>query len=169
MTGTDERLGVADRTVGTPSAAGDEHLAGELARVVALADPVPPAWGAAARAAFAWRAIAGAEARLDYDAEVGVGPGTDDRARPAGRARQVRYSRGPDAVELDVETGADKVRVTGRLVPARSAEVVAHWPGGQRSTASDAAGAFRFDDLPLAALCVQVLADQPLKTGWLAP
>jgi hypothetical protein len=168
MTGTDERLGTAGHTVGEPSTSGDDHLAGELARVVALADPVPPEWAAAARAAFAWRAIAGAEARLDYDAEVVAGSGKGGPPPDLAR-RQLRYTSGARAVELDVDTGADKVRLVGRLVPAGQAEVVVHWPGGQRSTTCDAAGGFGVDDLPTRPLCLLVAGDEPFKTGWFVP
>jgi hypothetical protein len=169
MTGTDERLGTADRTVGTATT-DEDHLADELARLVAVADPVPAAWAVDARATFAWRAISGAEARLDYDAEVVGRHAADNGAGQGGGARrQVRYACGPQAVELDVDTADEAVRLVGRVAPSASVPVVVHWPGGQRSTTSDEDGVFRLDDLPREPLCVQVLAEQPLKTGWLVP
>jgi hypothetical protein len=146
-----------------------EALAAELGRVITLADPVPAAWRTAAGAAFGWTAIGGVPARLAYDSHL-VGDAGDEGARPAGTVpRQVRYTSGMLAVELDLDIGADKLRVLGRVVPAARVELVAHWPGGQRAGVSDEDGAFRFDELPRRALCIAVGGDNPVKTGWVAP
>ncbi len=176
MTGMDARLGTIDR-MGESQTLGDEHLAAEVARVVRVADPVPTAWKAAARATFAWTSIAGDTAQLAYDslltgADEGVaarrsGDDGDGRAPLSGSVpRQLRYSCGQLAVELDLDVGSDKLRVVGRVLPAAAVEVVAHWPGGRRETASDAAGGFRFDELPRRPLCFEVRGPAPVKTGW---
>jgi hypothetical protein len=176
MTGNDARPGTIDR-MGESQTLGDEHLADEVGRVVRVADPVPASWKAAARAAYAWTAIAGDPARLAYDslvtgADEGVAArrsGADgDGPQPLSGSvpRSLRYTCGQSAVELDLDVGSDKLRVVGRVVPAASVEVVAHWPGGRRSVASDAAGGFRFDELPRRPLCFEVTGPVPVKSGW---
>jgi hypothetical protein len=146
-----------------------EALAVELDRVISLADPVPDPWRTAAGAAFEWTAIGGVPARLAYDSHL-AGEAGDEGARPAGTVpRQVRYTSGMLAIELDLDIGADKLRVLGRVVPAARVELVAHWPGGQRAGVSDDDGAFRFDELPRRPLCVAAGGDDPVKTGWVVP
>jgi hypothetical protein len=146
-----------------------EALAAELGRVIMLADPVAESWRATAGAAFGWTAIGGVPARLVYDSHL-AGDAGDDGARPAGTVpRQVRYTSGMLAIELDLDIGADKLRLLGRLVPGARVELVAHWPGGQRVGVSDDDGAFRFDELPRRPLCVAVGGDDPVKTGWVVP
>jgi len=146
----------------------DEALAAELGRVMTVADPLPASWGAAAGTAFGWTAIGGVRARLAYDSHLA--DASDEGARPAGTVpRQVRYTAGLLAVELDLDIGADKLRVLGRVVPAARVEVVAHWPGGRATAVSDDDGAFRFDELPRRPLCVSVGGDNPAKTGWVVP
>jgi hypothetical protein len=146
---------------------GDDALDAELRRVAALADPVPDAWRDVARAGFAWATIDAAPAQLTYDSRssrgerLGGGP-------LSGAARQLRYlASGPLGVEVEIDVGADKLRVLGRLVPARVAEVVALWPGGRREAVSDAGGTFRVDELPRLPLCLHVCGEQPVKTGWI--
>jgi hypothetical protein len=148
---------------------GHEAVAAELGRVMTLADPVPASWRAAADAAFGWTAFAGVGARLAYDSHL-AGDAGDEGTRPAGTVpRQLRYTAGTLAIELDLDIGADKVRVLGRVAPAASVAVVARWPWGQAAGVSDDDGAFRFDELPRRPLCVSVGGDNPAKTGWVVP
>jgi hypothetical protein len=146
----------------------DDALDAELRRVAALADPVPDAWRDVARASFAWAAIDAAPAQLTYDSRSSrserLGGGPLSGAAP----RQLRYlAAGSLGVEVEIDVGADKLRLLGRLVPARVADVVALWPGGRREAASDPGGTFRFDELPRLPLCLQVCGEQPVKTGWI--
>jgi hypothetical protein len=152
----------------TDTAATPPHLdalADELRRAAAVADPVPESWRAVASGSFVWAAIDAVPAQLSYDsraASAGRVGGT-----PAGAAlREVVYSAGSLAVELELDVGADKVRLLGRLVPSRRVAVVALWPEGRSETVSSDDGAFRFDDLPRRPFCLHVLGDAPVKTGW---
>lgn len=148
---------------------GDDALAVELGRVAALADPVPDAWREVASASFAWMAIDAAPATLAYDSRS-TRAGSASGAQLSGAApREVRYAAGSLAVEVELDVGADKIRVLGRVVPGRRADVVALWPGGRREAASDGSGTFRFDELPRRPLCFHVAGGQPVKTGWIVP
>jgi len=143
-----------------------DALAAELRRVVALADPVPDGWRAAAAGAYAWVATAAPAAHLAYDSRA-------EQAGEAGTAhgsgatlRTMRFGIGHLAVELELDVGADKVRITGRVRPARAVEIVAMWPEGRVATTSDSAGVYRFDELPRRPLCLHVTGEPAVKTGW---
>lgn len=146
---------------------GNDALAAELHRVVGLADPVPDDWRAAAAGAFAWASIDAEPTRLEYDSRavpagraVGGGP-------PAVATRAVRYVAGSAAIELELDVGADKVRVVGRVTPVRPVDVAVLWPEGRRDETTDEFGTFRVDDLPRRPLCVVVGGLQPVKSGWI--
>jgi hypothetical protein len=146
----------------------DDALDAELRRVAALADPVPDHWHDVARAGFAWAAIDAAPAHLTYDSRSGrsgrLGGGPLSGAAP----RELRFvATGSLGVEVEIDVGADKLRVLGRLVPARIAEVVALWPGGRREAVSEPGGTFRFDELPRLPLCLHVCGEHSVKTGWI--
>ena len=144
----------------------DDLLVDELRRVATLADPVPEAWRPMAEQSFGWASIEAVPAQLAYDSRAEA-PGGDGRAHAAGTVpREVVYSAGALAIELELDVGADKVRLLGHVVPARSAAVRVLWPEGHAETTCDDSGAFRVDELPRRPLCVHVAADPPVKTGW---
>jgi hypothetical protein len=146
---------------------GHDALAAELRRVAVLADPVPESWRAVAAASFAWAAIDAVPAQLAYDSRSARG-GRVGTAQLSGAApRELRYAAGALAVELELDVGADKLRVLGHVVPARRAEVVALWPDGRSEATTDDAGAFRFDELPRRPLCLHVTGELPVRTGWI--
>lgn len=149
---------------------GDDALLAELRRVAAVADAVPAAWRETAAASFAWTSIDAVPAQLTFDSHSPDAAATSGNAAVSGRAgtaREVRYTAGSLAVGLELDIGADKVRVVGRLAPARAVAVVALWSDGRAEATSDEGGRFRFDDLPRRPLCVVVLGEQPVKTGWI--
>jgi hypothetical protein len=69
-------------------------------------------------------------------------------------------------VELELDIGADKLRVVGRIRPARRASVVAVSTGGRAVAHADESGTFRVDELPRRPFCVLVDGPHPVKTGW---
>jgi hypothetical protein len=149
---------------------GDDALLAELRRVVATADPVPAGWGDAAMSSFAWMSIDALPAQLAYDSRSGHrtnGGGGDGVPSPGAALRELRYTNASLAIELELDVGADKLRVLGRVAPARRAHVVALWPQGSDEAASDDSGTFRFDELPRRPLCVVVTGAHPVKTGWI--
>lgn len=148
----------------------DDLLVSELRRAAGTADPPPPGWADAARAAHAWVALPGRPARMTYDSRSAAtgrrGPGA-----PGGPAqRTVRFTAGAGparvSVELELDVGADKVRVVGRIRPGGPAAVVALSTGGRTAADADATGSFRFDELPRRPFCVVVGGSLPVKTGW---
>ncbi len=166
--GTPEDAEMTDTAAGTP---GDDALLAELRRVAATADPVPAGWRETAMTSFAWTSIDAEPAQLTYDSRsephVATSIGGDEVSGRAGPAREVRYTRGSLAIGLELDVGADKVRVLGRLTPGRTAIVVALWPEGRAEATTDDGGTFRFDELPRRPLCVVVLGEAPVKTGWI--
>ena len=152
-------------TAATPP--GHDALAADLRRVATLADPVPDSWLDVATASFAWAAIDAEPAQLAYDSRSARG-GRVGSARASGAApREVRYTAGSLTVELELDVGADKLRVLGRVLPPRRVDVVALWPEGRSQVVSDVGGAFRFDELPRRPLCLHVTGEPAVKTGWI--
>jgi hypothetical protein len=145
-----------------------DTLAAELRRVLALADPVPDDWRAAAIASHAWVAIDAPAAVLVFDSRAVQGGRVGTATQGTGAAlREIRFGAGPLVVEVEVDAGADKLRVFGRVHPARAVEVVALWPEGRLATTSDGDGTYRFDELPRRPLCLHVVGEPAVKTGWI--
>jgi hypothetical protein len=145
-------------------------LAAELHRAVASADAVPPGWRVAARACFAWAGLDADPAALVYDSrEVrGAAVETGTAGRPVEvTARELRFSSGAVTLEVELDAGADKLRLLARLAPARAATVVVRWPEGSVVSHSDDAGTFRFDELPRRPLCLHVPDPPAVKTAWI--
>jgi hypothetical protein len=157
---------MTDTAASTPA---DDVLVAELRRLAALADPVPGGWRDAATVGFAWASIPAAPAGMAYDSRAVPGIRVDAPGLSGSAVREVRYTAGDQAVELDLDMGADKLRLVGRVVPARQAEVAVIWPEGREEAPCDEGGSFRFDQLPRRPLCVVVAGDRPVKTGWIIP
>lgn len=148
----------------------DDLLVDELRRVAAVADPVPAAWSEAARAAFAWVRLPGVPARLTYDSQPGAdGWGSGSLSGAAVRTVRFTAGSGPDrlGIEVEVDIGADKLRIAGSLRPGRHAPVTAITPDGRTPAESDATGGFHVDELPRVPFCLLVGGAQPVKTGWI--
>jgi hypothetical protein len=134
-----------------------------------VADPVPESWRTAAERAVAWLRLEGEPVDLAYDSLSGRDQSTGG-VQVAGLAwRELRYQRGDDGIELELDVGDDRVRVLGRLHPGRPAEVAAVWPEGRRVAVADEDGQFHFDELPCRPLCFRVAGERPAKTGWIMP
>lgn len=161
--GCEEDAEMTNTAAGTP---GGDALAAELRRLVAHADPLPDSWHEVADRSFAWVAIDASPARLSYDSHLSAA------ARPGGvqlagePPRGVRWRTTSRVVEVELDLGADKVRVVGRVVPGSRVEVTALWPEGRRTVVADDRGMFRFDELPRRPLCFVTSGDHAVKTGW---
>jgi hypothetical protein len=155
---------------GSASDDADDLLVDELRRVAAVADPVPDAWSEAAREAFAWVRLPGVAARLTFDSQPGAdGWGSGPMSGAAVRTVRFTAGAGPDrlGIEVEVDIGADKLRIAGSLRPGRHAPVVAITPDGRTPAESDASGGFHVDELPRVPFCLLVGGAQPVKTGWI--
>ncbi len=151
-----------------PTDEADDLLVVELGRIAGLADPVPPGWAATAHAAFAWAAETGVPARLTYDSRSVGGRRGDILGGPAQRTVRFTAGAGPARVEIELELdiGADKLRLLGHVRPARRATVVVVSTAGRTTAPTDEAGTFRVDELACRPFCVVVEGRQPVKTGW---
>lgn len=130
-------------------------------------DPVPAAVSAAARAAFAWRAMGGELAELIYDSWV------DDSAlagvRGSSDTRQLTFEAPGLTVEVEVGEGAAP-RLVGQLVPAYPGTVELRHGGGSLTVAVDDTGRFAAENLPAGPLSLRCTADasSPVETEWVA-
>jgi hypothetical protein len=147
----------------------EELLVTELRRVAGIADPVPSGWADAAHGAFSWAAVPGVPARLTYDSRT-ASTGRSDVLFAGPAQRTVRFTAGSGParveVELELDIGADKLRMVGRIRPGRRGSIVALSTGGRAVTHADDSGTFRVDELPRRPFCVLVDGPQPVKTGW---
>ena len=148
----------------------DDLLVAELRRVAGVADPVPPGWTEAAHGVFAWAAVPGDPARLTYDSRTAASSGRGDVLFTGPAQRTVRFTAGAGPtrveVELELDVGADKVRVVGRVRPGRHTGVVVLSTAGRTVAHADESGTFRVDELPRRPFCVLIDGPQPIKTGW---
>ena len=147
----------------------DEVVESELRRLVALADPVPAGWRRVAVACGAWLAIDGEPAVLAYDSVSGRDRPLDGARLAAVTMRELRFTSAGGDVELELDVAPDRVRLRGRLTPARPAEITVAWPTGRHDVAADDRGTFYADDLPRQPLCLLVGGEEPTKTGWIVP
>ncbi|RKS80233.1 hypothetical protein CLV35_0656 [Motilibacter peucedani] len=151
-----ETLGAADRA-----------LLGELGRVAAVADPVPPALIEACRALFALRDLDAELAQLVEDADL-AGAGVRGASTST---RLVGYQADGLAVELQVSYVGGRVSLLGQLVPGTGGERVrVDTPdglGGEREV--DELGCFRVDGLlpGLVRVRVERPGADPVSTSWM--
>jgi hypothetical protein len=154
-------------STGTVPLPDDDLVEADLRRLAVQADPVPAGWGVAARAAVAWLALDGEPAALAYDSVSGRERPLDGVRLQAVTMRELRYAVGERAIDLELDVGSDRLRVLGRLTPAREVEVTVTWPEGRCVVTSDDRGVFHVDELPRRPLCLLVTGDEPTKTGWI--
>jgi hypothetical protein len=154
-------------SAGTVPLPDDDLVEADLRRLAGLADPVPAGWRVAARAAVAWLALDGEPAALVYDAVSGRERPLDGARLAPVTMRELRYEVGERAVDLELDVGSDRVRVLGRLTPAREVEVTVTWPEGRCLVTSDDRGVFHVDELPRRPLCLLVAGEEPVRTGWI--
>lgn len=148
----------------------DEVLLAELRRVGTTADPLPDGWRSTGHDAFAWAAIEGDVARLVYDSQPAGRGRVDDHGSRASQ-RSLRYTAGVGSaavtVEIDLDLGVDKARVTGRVRPVVPHAVVAITAHGRVAGDLGPSGAYRLDELPRRPFCLVVTSPgASVKTGW---
>lgn len=120
----------------------EERLAGELAALLRLVDPVPAEVVEAARGSLGWRTLESELARLTADSLLA---GADVRGE---QARLLTYQAGERTIEIEVSDAGGRLRILGQLVPAEPARVRADQPTGGREVDVDSLGRFAIRDLP---------------------
>ncbi|HYA45678.1 MAG TPA: hypothetical protein VED59_08720, partial [Acidimicrobiales bacterium] len=122
---------------------------------------------AAAKAAFAWWAVAGAIAGLEFDSAVD----DDDlaRVRDAGSERRLRFHGRGRVVEVRVLDNG--TRLVGRVAPPVAGSMVLRYPdGASLSTPVDNLGQFFFDTLRRGAMSLRPMTADPaigdFETEW---
>jgi hypothetical protein len=154
----------------TPADDADDLLVAELRRVSGVADPIPPGWAEAAHGAFVWATLGGVSTRLTYDSRTAASRGRGDVLFTGPAQRTVRFTAGAGLarveVELELDIGADKVRLVGHVRPGRRSTVVVLSTTGRTVAHADESGTFRVDELPRRPFCVLIEGPQPFKTGW---
>ena len=151
----------------------DEVLLDELRRVGTAADPLPDGWRATGHEAFAWATIEADVGRLVYDSHSAGRGRVDDHGSRASQ-RSLRYTAGVGSaavtVEIDLDVGVDKARVTGRVRSVTPHAVVALTAHDRVAGDIDPSGAYRFDELPRRPFCLVVSSPGgSVKTGWVVP
>jgi hypothetical protein len=119
----------------------DETLLAELRRVVGVIDPVPEAVRIAARAALDWRTLDAEFAELVHDSRV------DEPAlavRGAAGPRILTFAAGDLEIEVEAEPQGDgeRLRITGQIVPAQTAQIGITTDVGLVLTRADERGRF---------------------------
>lgn len=146
-----------------------DALAADLRRALGQADPVPDAWRDVATDAFSWAVVDAAPARLEYDSRGLRSRRAHEHVLPGTEVRELRYVAGDVALALQLDVGADKLRLVGWIEPPCRAAVVLAWPDGRWDGESDDDGMFRADELPRRPICVVVDGARPVKSGWIVP
>ena len=126
----------------------DATTEAELRALLGRIDPVPPLLDAAARAAFTWRTVDAELAELMRDsAEAEEEAGL--LVRGAHGPRQLSFESPRLGIELEVTAvGPRERRLTGQLLPPRSATVTVERPGEDGlSVQTDELGRFSLDGL----------------------
>lgn len=144
-----------------------DQLTERLRAVGNRVDPVPAAVSAAARAAFAWRAIDVELAELTYDSVVDEAALAGVRGR--GGTRQLTFEAPGLTVEVEVGA-ADGLHLVGQLVPAHAGTVEVRHGGGSQTVVVDDLGRFTTDRLPAGPLSLRcsAAAAAPVDTEWVA-
>jgi len=126
------------------SDASDDDLVRELARAVAVHDPVPPELRTFAREAFTWRTVDAELAELVADSRETAGAGL----RGAADVRLLTFTAGGQQLDVELLTEGAARRLVGELTPPQQARVVVEHAGGTRTEDTDELGRFLLADVP---------------------
>jgi hypothetical protein len=142
-----------------------DGLLRDLARAVAVHDPVPPELLASARAAFTRRTLDAELADLVADSRETAGAGL----RGATDVRLLTFGAGEQQLAVELLTQGTSRRVVGELTPGRPARVVVEHAGGSLTEDADELGRFLVSGVPAGRIRVRCApVDGPaIVTPWL--
>jgi hypothetical protein len=151
-----------------PNERDDDELDGELRRLAARLDPVPPELLAAAAGAFAWRDIDAELAELVFDSLLDVDEATLVRGSP--ERRLVSFAGGGLTVDVEVTTAGPARTIMGQIVPPRRGAVDIRRQQETITIEADELGRFRSGPLPPGPLSLRLrpAGGAPVVTDWLA-
>jgi hypothetical protein len=141
----------------------DERIGAALTEIFVAVDPVPPAALAAAMDAFGWRDLDLQLAALTFETAA-----DQLLAHTRGLApRLLTFTCAEIAIDVEVGSDDDGVRLLGQIDPPSSAEVTAEADGLEATRRADARGRFQFDGLPSRRMRLVVsLGGRRVATEW---
>jgi len=146
----------------------DEDLVAALKQAVRPAQPVPAAFVASGKVAFAWHNIDAELAGLTYDSAVdGALAGASSRAESA-PLRALTFA----STELTIEVEVTHDALFGQLVPPTPGRVRVCLPTGDGpDTPIDEVGCFIIRPVPTGSFRLRCRTDSGLTvlTGWMTP
>ena len=151
-----------------PDERDDDELDGELRRLAARLDPVPPELLAGAAAAFAWRDIDAQLAELVFDSALDADEATLVRGSP--ERRMVSFAGGGLTVDIEMTTAGPARTIMGQIVPPQRGTVDIRRQQETITIEADELGRFRSGPLrpgPLS-LRLRPAEGSPVVTDWLA-
>jgi hypothetical protein len=143
----------------------DDALLRELAAVVRVSDPVPPALLTFAREAFTWRTVDAELAELAADSRETAGAGL----RGPGDVRLLTFTAGDLRLEIELlAVGADR-SVVGELSPPGAARVTVQHAEGELVEEADELGRFLLTGVPAGRIRVRCepAGGTAIVTPWL--
>jgi len=143
----------------------DDDLVRELARAVAVHDPVPAELLVFAREAFTWRTVDAELAELVADSSAAAGAGL----RGPADVRLLSFIVGEQQLDLELLVDGGARRLVGELTPGRPALVVVEHAGGSLTQDADELGRFLVTGVPAGRLRVRCepAGGTPIVTPWL--
>jgi hypothetical protein len=131
-----------------------DELGAALRRLLADADPLPPAALESAKAALGWR---------DLDAQLARLLSVPDKELSGlrGHPRLLSFATGQVVIDVEVSSDDGTARLLGQLEPAGEAEIIVESAAEARVVAADRHGRFSADGLPDGWLRVVVTAGDP--------
>jgi hypothetical protein len=143
----------------------DDALVRELARAVALHDPVPAELLTFAWEAFTWRTVDAELAALVADSRDAAGA----VFRGAEDVRLLTFTAGEQQLDVELLTDGAARRLVGELTPGRRAHVVVEHAGGTVTEEADELGRFLVAGVPAGRIRVRCepVDGPPIVTPWL--
>jgi len=144
----------------------DDEFTGELRRLAARLDPVPPELLDAAARAFTWRDIDAELAALTYDSAHDALAGAGTRAEPAS-LRCLTFDASQLTIELEIIGDA----LHGQVVPPQPGHVeIRHADGTSSTAAVNDVGYFTATPVPTGTFRIycHTASDIVVQTDWIS-